>query len=73
MMKDAGVAIWNRTNLVPGPNIEDLINEIEESKTISPCSKPNLLRGHSSYKQKADELGPISEVICLHSVQTKFP
>ena len=42
IMINAGVAIWNRTHLVPGRNIKDLIEEIENSKSISGGFHPHV-------------------------------
>ena len=42
MMIAAGVAVWNEINLEPGPNIQDLIVEIENSKKISGGFHPHV-------------------------------
>ena len=44
MMIAAGVAVWNDSKLVPGPKIEDIIEDIEESKTFSGGFHPHVAK-----------------------------
>jgi hypothetical protein len=42
MMIDSRVAVWNGNKLVPGPNIGNLIDEIEQSKELSGEFHPHV-------------------------------